>query len=108
VTVVSDLEKKKALSQITSTEAGRWIETKPHHENTRFSSRVNFEGNSNEIDSSDRQELKQSSEITKTEAGRWSEVRPLCQNADRSNRDNFESDEIEIDVSISQFEKHDS
>jgi hypothetical protein len=67
---VSDRQKKKHFSQVTSTGARRSIDRSPLHENSARSIRDNWESDGMVIETSDSQQYKQRKEITSTDAGR--------------------------------------
>jgi hypothetical protein len=70
VTDRSQSQPEKHSSQITSTDAGRWIDASPLEEKADPSIRDNSGFDPNEIDSSDLQSEKHFSQITLTDAGR--------------------------------------
>jgi hypothetical protein len=86
ITDVSDGQFQKEFVQLTSTEAGISIQSKPLGSNGEFSIRDNRESMSKRTDESEMDKEEHFSQITSTEPGMWIDFRPLPENADASRR----------------------
>jgi hypothetical protein len=77
VTDTSEWQSSKQYLQITSTEAGIWIEVSPLSPSANLSNRDNLQFGSKETDASKWQWLKQDWQITSIEAGTQMHIDPL-------------------------------